>query len=165
MTHYDTLIAALFPDGAPQDFRPLALVLPGATVAAMAAAQDAIGAARIRIEPVATTDGRWLVGADILPELAPGGLFAAALDHFDQAALAGVEVLPWDDARALIRRPVAINEDDAETLAARLPGVGPTLAAQIEAGRPWADVADLAGLSGVSAGMVAAWQDDPGLVL
>lgn len=106
MTH-DDLIAALFPAGAPSDYKAHALILPLTTVTAINAAQEAIAATRHRVQPVATTDGRWLVAADILPELAPGGLFEAALPHFDAAALGGVEVLPWSEAVALL--PVSVD--------------------------------------------------------
>jgi hypothetical protein len=104
MTHAD-LIAALFPDGAPDDYKAHALLLTTTTVQAMSAAQDAVGSTRHKVRPVATTDGRWLVSADILPELAEGGIFAPALPHFDAAALAGVEVVDWADGVALLPQP------------------------------------------------------------
>ena len=109
MTHAD-LINALFPDGAPADYKAHALLLPLETVQAMQAAQDAVGSERHKVQPVATTDGRWLVSADILPELAPGGIFAAAMEHFDGTHLSGVEVVPWADGVALLPVP-----DDGET--------------------------------------------------
>ena len=56
-----------------------------------------------------------------------------------------------------------INTADAETLAARLPRVGASLAQAIIEGRPWADPADLAQIGGISAAMVEGWVDDPGL--
>ena len=104
MTHAD-LIAALFPDGPPADFKAHALLLDQTAVQAMQAAQDAVGSDRHKVQPVATTDGRWLVSADILTELAPGGIFAAAVDHFDGTHLAGVEVVPWADGVALLPVP------------------------------------------------------------
>jgi hypothetical protein len=107
MTHAD-LISALFPDGAPDDYKAYALVLPLATVTAMNAAQEAVASTRHKVQPVATTDGRWLVSADILPELAPGGLFEPAMAHFDADALGGVEVMPWVDGVALL--PVVKEE-------------------------------------------------------
>jgi hypothetical protein len=104
MTH-DELIAALFPNGAPDDYKSFALILPLGTVTAMNAAQEAVGSTRHKVQPVATTDGRWLVSADILPELTPGGLFEPAMSHFDAAALEGVEVMPWADGVALLPVP------------------------------------------------------------
>ena len=98
MTH-DQSIAALFPDGAPSDYGAYALILPLTAVQAMHAAQEA----------VATTDGRFFIGADILPELAPGGIFEPALPLFNTNALSGTEVMPWADAIALLPIP---NEED-----------------------------------------------------
>jgi len=108
MTHAD-MIAALFPDGPPADYKSYALLLPLETVIAMKAAQEAVASERHKVQPVATTDGRWLVSADILPELDDDGLFRAAMDHFDATHLAGVEVVPWADGVALL--PVPDDED------------------------------------------------------
>ena len=104
MTHAD-LINALFPDGEPADYKAHALLLPLETVLAMQAAQEAVASERHKVQPVATTDGRWLVSADILPELDDDGLFRDALDHFDETYLAGVEVVPWADGVALLPTP------------------------------------------------------------
>ena len=162
MTHAD-MIAALFPGGPPADYKAHALILDAAAVQAMQAAQDAVGSERHKVQPVATTDGRWLVSADILPELDDDGLFAPAMEHFDGTHLAGVEVVPWADGVALLPRPININTADAETLAARLPGVGTSLAQAIVDGRPWADPGDLAQIGGISAAMVEGWRVSPGL--
>jgi hypothetical protein len=102
---YPDLIASLFPDGAPDDFKAWALILPLATVQAMQDAQEAVGSTKHKVEPVATTDGRWMIGADILPELAPGGIFEPALPMFNMSALDGVEVMPWADGVALLPVP------------------------------------------------------------
>jgi hypothetical protein len=107
MTHAD-LINALFPNGAPEDYKAFALILPLNTVTAMNAAQEAVGSTRHKVQPVATTDGRWLISADILPELAQGGLFEPAMSYFNADALGGVEVMPWADGVALL--PVADDE-------------------------------------------------------
>jgi len=162
---YQEMIEALFPSGAPADFGAVALLLPGSTVAAMHAAQETVGSTRLRVQPMPTTDGRWFLRGAILPDLAPGAAYAAALPHVAVADLAGVEVVPWADGAALIRRPVDINEADASTLAARLPGVGPSLADAIIAGRPWVDPVDLSSISGISAAQVDGWMADPGLVV
>lgn len=60
-------------------------------------------------------------------------------------------------------RPININTASAETLAARLPGVGASLAQAIVDGRPWTDPANLTQIGGISAAMVEGWQDKPGL--
>lgn len=101
MTHAD-LINALFPDGPPSDYKDHALLLPLGTVLAMQAAQDAVASERHKVQPVATTDGRWLVSADILTELGASGVFRDAMAHFDGTHLAAVEVVPWADGVALL---------------------------------------------------------------
>jgi hypothetical protein len=162
---YDELIGALFPNGAPENFADFALALAPAVVAAMDDAQAQIGSTRHVVQPVELVDGRYMIGADIVPELQPGRLFAEALPLFDGSALEhGVEVMPWVDAVALIKRPININEADNVTLQT-LSGVGASLADAIIAGRPWADPADLSSISGISAAMVEGWMDDPGLVV
>lgn len=161
---YDQLIAALFPNGAPSNYRDHALILPLDAVLAMQAAQVQVGSERHKVQPVPTTDGRYFIGADILTELAEGGLFAAALPYFDGAALAGVEVMPWAEGVAMIRRPININTASADELQS-LPGVGPVIAQAIIDGRDWADPADLSVIDGISADMVAGWQAAPGLVV
>ena len=71
-------------------------------------------------------------------------------------------VFGWQDEGQV---PVNINTADAETLAARLPGVGASLAQAIIDGRPWADPADLAQIGGISEAMVEDWQVSPGLAV
>jgi hypothetical protein len=46
-----------------------------------------------------------MIGADILTELSPGGLFEPALPMFNMGALGGVEVIPWADGVALLPVP------------------------------------------------------------
>ncbi len=102
---YADLVETLFPDGAPSDYKAYALLLPPEAVQAMQSAQDAVGSDRHKVQPVQTTDNRWLVSADILTELATGGIFHAALEHFDGSALGGVEVASWADGAALLPKP------------------------------------------------------------
>ena len=104
MTHAE-LVAALFPSGAPADYKSHALILDLAAVQAMQEAQEQVGSKRHKVRPVETTDGRYLVNADIIPELAAGGIFEPAMAHFDESALAGVEVMSWSDGVALLPEP------------------------------------------------------------
>ena len=104
MTHAE-LVAALFPEGAPADYKNHALILDAAAVQAMQEAQEQVGSERHKVRPVETTDGRYLVSADIIPELAAGGIFKPAMAHFDGSALAGVEVMSWSDGVALLPEP------------------------------------------------------------
>jgi hypothetical protein len=53
--------------------------------------------------PRVLTDGRLMLSADVLTEVMPGGLLHAMWIHADQAALlSAVEVIPWDEAVALL---------------------------------------------------------------
>lgn len=53
--------------------------------------------------PRTLTDGRLMLCADVLTEIAPGGLLHAMWEAADKAVLnAAVEVLPWADALAML---------------------------------------------------------------
>ena len=104
MTHAE-LVAALFPDGEPEKYKNHALILDAAAVQAMQAAQEQVGSKSHKVQPVETTDGRYLISADIIPELATGGIFEPAMAYFDGSALAGVEVMSWADGVALLPEP------------------------------------------------------------
>ena len=104
MTHAE-LVAALFPNGGPENYKNHALILDLAAVEAMQEAQEQVGSDRHKVQPVETTDGRWLISADIIPELAAGGIFEPAMAYFDGSALAGVEVMSWSDGVALLPEP------------------------------------------------------------
>lgn len=56
--------------------------------------------------PSRLTDGRWMLCADILTEIGPGGLLHAMWHNVDQSAvMASVEVIPWADAVAMLPQP------------------------------------------------------------
>jgi hypothetical protein len=98
------LIDFFFPDGAPDDLKAFGLVMPEAVRDSLIAVQDAAGNPRHRLSPVALTDGRWALNADVLTEARPDGLFGpvTALNP-DNVAL--VQVLPWDDVLTLLPQP------------------------------------------------------------
>ena len=53
--------------------------------------------------PTRLTDGRLMLSADLLREVTPGGLLHAMWQAADQAILLpSVEVIPWEDALALL---------------------------------------------------------------
>ena len=53
--------------------------------------------------PSVLTDGRLMLSADILTEVMPGGLLHAMWEAADKAIiLPAVEVIPWDDAVAML---------------------------------------------------------------
>lgn len=55
--------------------------------------------------PRVMTDGRLMLCADLLTEVMPGGMLHAMWRAADQAVLlASVEVIPWDDAVAMLPR-------------------------------------------------------------
>jgi hypothetical protein len=56
--------------------------------------------------PSSLTDGRLMLGADVLTEIAPGGLLADMWAHADKTVLgSAVEVVAWHDAVALLPPP------------------------------------------------------------
>jgi competence protein ComEA len=60
---------------------------------------------------------------------------------------------------ATLQTPVDVNSADLKTLET-LPGVGPTLASRIVAGRPYKDLADLGKVKGLSKSKLDAIKDD-----
>ena len=99
------LVASLFPNGEPENYKNHALILDLAAVQAMQSAQEQVGSKRHKVQPVETTDGRYLISADIIPELSAGGIFDPAMAYFDGSTLAGVEVMLWSDGVALLPEP------------------------------------------------------------
>ena len=60
--------------------------------------------------PRALADGRLMLSADVLTEIEPGGLLHAMWQAADKTVLnASVEVIPWDDAVALLPDPEHIH--------------------------------------------------------
>jgi hypothetical protein len=56
--------------------------------------------------PSPLTDGRLMLGADVLTEVKPGGLLAAMWSAADQTVLgAAVDVMSWDAAVAMMPEP------------------------------------------------------------
>lgn len=61
------------------------------------------GSNKCRPVPRVLTDGRLMLSADVLTEVMPGGLLHGMWEAADKEVLnAQVEVLPWDDAVALL---------------------------------------------------------------
>lgn len=85
------------------DARQLALVFDDALRLRLAAIHRAVGSTNCVPAPVPLLDGRWLLSADVLTEVMPGGLLARLWDVADKAILLpGVTVIPWPDAVALL---------------------------------------------------------------
>jgi hypothetical protein len=86
--------------------RGLALVFAPALAARLGQLHAAHGSTNCVPVPSPLTDGRLMLGADVLTEVRPGGLLAAMWSAADQAVLgAAVEVIPWDEAVAMMPEP------------------------------------------------------------
>jgi hypothetical protein len=88
------------------DARELALVFAPALAVRLGQLHAAYGSTNCVPVPSMLTDGRLMLCADVLTEIAPGGLLAAMWQHADQAVLGGsVEVMPWGEAVAMLPEP------------------------------------------------------------
>jgi hypothetical protein len=86
--------------------RGLALVFAPALAARLGQLHAAYGSTNC--VPVASSlvDGRWMLCADVLTEVTGSGLLAAMWAAADQSVLgASVEVMPWEDAVAMLPPP------------------------------------------------------------
>ena len=85
------------------DARVLALVFTPQLAGRLAQLHAEHGSTNCVPMPRTLTDGRLMLCADVLTEIAPGGLLHAMWAAADQQVLgASVEVLPWADAVALL---------------------------------------------------------------
>jgi hypothetical protein len=83
--------------------RQYALVFQASLAGALAAKWQQYGNTNCVPVPLTLTDGRYSLCADILSEVHPGGLLHAMWANSDiQAIAAGTEVMPWEDAVAMI---------------------------------------------------------------
>jgi hypothetical protein len=86
--------------------RGFALVFSPALAARLGQLHAAHGSTNCVPVPSMLTDGRLMLSADVLTEVAPGGLLAEMWDHADKTVLgAAVEVVAWNDALALLPPP------------------------------------------------------------
>ena len=85
------------------DARGLAIVFTPALAGRLAELHAEHGSPNCVPVPRVLTDGRLMLCADVLTEIAPGGLLHAMWEAADKAVLgASVEVIPWADAVALL---------------------------------------------------------------
>jgi hypothetical protein len=83
--------------------RGLALVFTAELAGPLAAIHSQYGTPNCAPIPRSLTDGRMVLGADLLTEVEPGGLLYDMWQHADQAALrAAVQVMPWADVVPLL---------------------------------------------------------------
>lgn len=93
--------------------RQHALVFSSALAQRLAALHSQYGRPDCLALPVQTTDGRWLLSADILTATEPGGYLHEMWKHADKSVLLpNVEVVPIADAVNLIPLPTPIPEGD-----------------------------------------------------
>ena len=89
-----------------EDARGLALVFAPALAVRLQQLHAAYGSPNCVPVPLPLTDGRLMLGADVLTEVIPGGLLAAMWARADGAVLgASVEVIAWDAAVAMLPEP------------------------------------------------------------
>lgn len=83
--------------------RQYALVFDVALAQRLAEIHTEHGSNKCRPVPRQMTDGRLMLSADVLTEVMPGGLLHGMWEAADKDVLnAQVEVLPWDEAIALL---------------------------------------------------------------
>jgi hypothetical protein len=88
------------------DARGLALVFAPALASRLGQLHAAYGSTNCVPVPSPLTDGRLMLGADVLTEVRAGGLLAAMWGAADQTVLgAAVEVIAWADAVAMLPEP------------------------------------------------------------
>ena len=85
------------------DARGLALVFAPALAARLGQLHAEYGSPNCVPVPSLLTDGRLMLCADVLTEVAAGGLLAAMWGHADQTVLgASVEVIAWSEAVTML---------------------------------------------------------------
>jgi hypothetical protein len=77
----------------------------GDSIAArLAEIQAEHGSASLTVSPVRLTDGRWMVCADLLSEVGPGGLLADGFSHLNVSRFPEIAVVPMVDVLPLVPR-------------------------------------------------------------
>ena len=84
-----------------------ALVFSQGPYDALLAAQTARPDAHHRTAPVQLSNGQWMLCADLLTEIRPGGLYADGFSLLPAELFAEVGVMQWADAVALLPEPPA----------------------------------------------------------
>jgi hypothetical protein len=85
--------------------KDLALVFSSELAAQLAAVQSEHGNPRHVASPVDLADGRKMLCADLLTEIAPGGMYATGFGFLPTELFPLVEVIPMADAIALLPKP------------------------------------------------------------
>lgn len=86
-----------------EDARQYALVFTPQLAGRLAELHGEHGSTNCVPVPMSLTDGRMMLSADVLTEVEPGGLLHAMWKAADKSILLpAVDVLPWEDALALL---------------------------------------------------------------
>lgn len=104
-----SIVDVLFPSGLPANIADFGIIMSAEQAAELVRRQDAAQLHRLRVAPVALTDGRFAVRADVLTEAGAGGLFAGH-ELVVEEDLAGIVIVPWAEVLALL--PVAELEGE-----------------------------------------------------
>jgi len=86
------------------DAKQMALVFGAEAYSALMSAQQQ-RQSQHRTAPVRLTNGQWMLCADLLTEIRPGGLYADGFTLLPPETFALVDVMPWPDAVALLPQP------------------------------------------------------------
>lgn len=78
--------------------RSHALVFSEELADRLAEVQGEVGDGRYRLEPIATGDGTFTVGADLLTECVPGGFLHEAFSLLDATRFGEIQVVPLPGA-------------------------------------------------------------------
>jgi hypothetical protein len=85
-----------------EDSRLLALVYPYEVAVSLYQVQIQHGDPRHVPAGTQLTDGRWCLCGDVLSEVGEGGILAGAFAYITPEMMAAVDVIPWEDAVALM---------------------------------------------------------------
>ncbi len=88
-----------------ETLRGLALILTSELVATLEQAQSALGPRMFEARPLALSDGTYMLGADLLSEIGPDGLYATGFSQLPPETFPLVSVVPIADAVALMPTP------------------------------------------------------------
>ena len=90
-----------------EELKSLALIFNSSLKNILEATQETF-ASKHKAFPVELTDGRFMLCADLLTEIKPGGLYSQGFGLLDTDLFSQVEVISMEEATALI--PVASEE-------------------------------------------------------
>lgn len=85
----------------PINFKSYCLVFSPELAQILQSIQNEYGSKQHVPQPRLLTDGRYILGADLLTEVHPGGLYHDGWQHLPQDRFSEVEVVPWNDVISL----------------------------------------------------------------